>query len=214
MILEGSNPYQPASLDNSVRPPTSGRLISNIVIVLLAGTSLVSLLEAFSLLLASLLPGGTRASLIFLGLRPFFVLILIVLIPVWTYQFSKALARFIPREADWKPGFAAGVYFIPIANLLLPPRVMREILNAYRAMKERGAVLAGDLHIPISRTSYWWGCYIGASLVAIPRRFLPPDTQPFLEALSALLVAGAGWFLLRLIAEMRDLRSYLPPAPG
>ncbi len=45
---------------------------------------------------------------------------------VWSYQLTRSTSRHGITDRRWTPGWAAGCWFIPLANLLLPLLVLRE----------------------------------------------------------------------------------------
>lgn len=71
-----------------------------------------------------------------------------VLVIVWMWRSAKNLEAFPRRQGDLDSGWAIGGWFIPIANLFLPYRVMSQI-----AREELAAWWAGIVGL-------WWACWV------------------------------------------------------
>ena len=127
----------------SPAPFTSAHTRANIVkILLIAGavvTGMSLLAEALSLALPPLTddqelgdnPMGAGILLVLFGLSLFELIIYlatIVFFCMWLYRAYNNLRAFNPsRRLDHSPGWAVGSFFIPLVNLVIPYRAVKEV---------------------------------------------------------------------------------------
>lgn len=121
---------------------------------------------------------------------------------LWLHRvFANARALAPAAELD-SPGGAVAGYFIPVANLLLPPGAFHKL---------RRELTGGEASVTL--VAAWWGCYLVGSIGAYVARLLRPahpKLGPLLIVglLHDLLVGLAGAFLLALIVDVeRRLRE-------
>lgn len=130
----------------------------------------------------------------------------IIAVMVWVYMAHANLHRAGLGGLNYSPAWATFSFLVPIANLFVPFRAMRELAN--RSAGEPEELAAADVDEVFS----WWGCWIGSLVVGlfllytalvaiIPWLWM---TTPFwatqvLIILSNILTAGAAFFLIRVI---------------
>lgn len=78
---------------------------------------------------------------------------------MWTYRVSSNVHALGCRGLRFKPGWAVGWYFIPIANLWVPYQAMKEI---WRASKNPGG---WESETTGSVLGWWWFCWIVSAIV-------------------------------------------------
>lgn len=135
-----------------------------------------------------------------------FIVLLILLMCVngrWIYVASKNAAQLRPREGRIKPGWAVGWYLIPLANLFMP----------YRAMKETwidtvGVVQSTKDDVP-KWFALWWASWIIMSIVDRVLGRLPDAITPEEYLTQNYIIAGMGpfwlvpaYFFYRIISEV------------
>lgn len=100
---------------------------------------------------------GLRAMVAALGMLVFAVTLVLFL--VW---FHKALSNLHDAGLsglEARPGWAVGSFFVPVANLIVPYRAMRELWNRSHGEDEWQAKAAvGDV-------ASWWTCYLAGTFV-------------------------------------------------
>jgi heme/copper-type cytochrome/quinol oxidase subunit 2 len=105
---------------------------------------------------------ATRAAAIWL------IVVLIlggIFLIVWLYRLRTDAEVFDPDRNHLSRGWAIGGWFVPIANLVLPFLVMRDVIRSVRAYPDGSTREAALLPL----TCVWWGLWvvgaIGARLV-------------------------------------------------
>ena len=82
-----------------------------------------------------------------------------VLGSLWTYRAMKNLHIVNDPNADMKPGWAVGWYFIPFANLVKPFQGMLEI---WRGSHHQ----AGESEKVPAFVGWWWAFWLGSNILA------------------------------------------------
>lgn len=140
-------------------------------------------------------------------ISPFVYLPSIIAVMVWVYMAHANLHRAGISGLNYSPSWATFSFLVPIANLVVPFRAMRELAN--RSLGEPEELAAADVDEVFS----WWGCWIGSFVVnlfllytllvaIIPWLWM---TTPFwatqvLIILANILTAGAAFFLIKVIS--------------
>ena len=117
--------------------------------------------------------------------------------PIWQHRAQANLRALGAQDLRFSPGWAAGWWFIPFANILMPFLTMRELSKA--SHPRAGAVdwKARATH-PI--LGFWWAAWLGYSVVrsiggaVAPQRFASADrliTQAWLFVASDVLFVMA-----------------------
>lgn len=130
----------------------------------------------------------------------------IIVVMVWTYTAHSNLHRAGVTGLNYSPAWATFSFLVPIVNLFVPLRAMRELAN--RSAGEPEELAAAD----VDEIQSWWAAWIGSMIVGafvaytelvnlIPWLFL---TTPFwatqgLIVLANLLTAASAFFLIKVI---------------
>jgi hypothetical protein len=143
---------------------------------------------------------------------------------LWVVQFAATVAYFLwlhraranlvamgAAELAYSPAWSVACHLVPLANFVLPFRVMKETFNRSHGEPPELALSTVD------DASGWWACTIGAALLfgpwlvllalaAIPNMYvvMPPGTHALLLLLSLLLLLGATRYLYRIIGAITD----------
>lgn len=130
----------------------------------------------------------------------------IIAVLVWVYMAHSNLHRAGLPGLNYSAGWATFSFLVPIANLFVPYRAMRELAN--RSAGEPEELAEADVDEVFS----WWGCWIGGFVISLFLLYtvvvaLTPGiwmTTPFwatqvLLILSNILTAGSAWFLIKVV---------------
>jgi hypothetical protein len=125
---------------------------------------------------------------------------------LWTYRVYDNLRVVGSRETTMTPGWAVGWWFIPIANLWMPYRVMREI-NARSEISNEYELLNGS---PIGIVEWWalfWLSVFSANLSV--------DSENLaLELLSFVLQVAFYFYSIKVVRGIGVLQQkMLDPVP-
>jgi hypothetical protein len=132
-------------------------------------------------------------------------------IPVagWIYRAHANLREAGLGEIAYSPGWSVGSFFVPLVNLVIPFRAMRELHNRSHG---EAPWLA---HEPVADVASWWSCHLAAvavlsaatfvaALAAIPTLYVvqPPGVNTGLFLFSLLLLTGSAAYLFRTIGAV------------
>lgn len=134
--------------------------IQNISYVLIIGLLLLTAIEAlsvitgvWSLISQAIFSQSTVADTVyafFAGSQGIIFTFIPIVFAVWLYRMNSNLRQFVAHKMEFTPGWAVGWYLIPIANLVLPYRSMRELWRAsHHSWKADPAILR-----------WWWGLWL------------------------------------------------------
>jgi Domain of unknown function (DUF4328) len=204
--------------------------------------------DAFDLILSFIriviLPGSLTADLTSLGettwydilkgvigLLQFVVYITTaVLFLIWLYRASKNLRPLGASQIEFTPGWAVGWFFIPLANLVNPYRVVKEIW----VKSEPKIAGAGESYWQQSGSTtllgWWWAawlltCFANQAVLRLSTTAETPDADLTLlkvEIIADAFGMAAGWLaflVVRGISNRQEERSKhyqtnaLPPPP-
>ena len=158
--------------------------------------------NAYDRMFAFLLGG----SVVLLGL---FFLLGVVPVAGWIYRAHANLRDAALAELRYSPSWALGSYFVPLINLVVPFRAMRELHNRSHGENQwQAASAVGDV-------TSWWSCQLAAVgvgavaafvalLATIPNLYVvqPAGVNTGLLLFSLVLFAGAAAFLFRTIGAV------------
>lgn len=163
-----------------------------------------------SILPAILAVGTSIASLLWLALA----VIAPIVVLMWVYRAHANLRLHRLDGLNYSPGWAVGSFFVPLINLVVPLRAMRELCNRSFGESEYQA------HEPVGDVSSWWTCFVvgGLLLSYLASTALIEATTPFrfttpliavalLSIFASLLMAGAAFFLFRIIGKVTDAQN-------
>lgn len=144
--------------------------------------------------------------------------LLIATVPVigWIYRAHANLHQAGLDELRYTPRWSVGSFFVPLVNLVVPFRAMRELHNrSHGEGPWQAATAVGDV-------TSWWACLIAAiavSTVATMVAFLatipylyviqPPGVNTGLALFALVLYAGAGAFLFRTIGAVTGAQAQM-----
>jgi Domain of unknown function (DUF4328) len=155
--------------------------VGTLAVITVITVALSSVTGAISLIADSLLPPQLLNKVLAL-LASNVQLAAAILVIVWLWRTIKNIEAFPGRHTGMGPGWAIGAWFVPIANIWLPFRLMLQV-----AAEE----LSGGWFLPA--IVVWWVSYLTSSLMVL---LIPGDSRPEL----ADTMAAAGTFVLAGIA--------------
>lgn len=85
----------------------------------------------------------------------------IVMILLWIHRAHANLRAIGLSELNYSPGWAVGSFFVPVVNLFVPFRAMRELFN--RSHGEPAHFAA----ITVPDVNSWWPCYLVSNFLAM-----------------------------------------------
>ena len=86
---------------------------------------------------------------------------------IWIYRASANAAAIDPSDKRIRPGWAVGWFFVPIANLFLPYRAMKE---TWSSTFDHRADVPGWM-------SLWWGLWVISGILALISLGMAADTS-------------------------------------
>jgi len=173
-----------------------GRSAAAVALLALAGAGLALFLIGESLdLIAALAGPGSAVEAAAVVVLLLGVIVFVagfvgaaIAVPMWMHRAFRNLPALGERGLRWSPGWAAGGWFIPFANFVIPYLVMRELWSS-----------SGDGQ-PLPQR--WWAAWIGAVvtgfLSGLFLRSIPP-LGDFFGILRSLALIGAGILLVTII---------------
>ncbi len=174
-----------------------------------AGAALLFVGEGFDLLgaLVGQVAAIDTASVVFLIVGGFAYLAGLVggaiAVPMWMHRAFRNLPALGAQRLSWSPGWAAGGWFIPLANFVIPFLVMRELSAHAGGQQER----------PWPLMPVWWGMWLGASALQVASNLAAGFNRAVSDALgmlndAALVAAGGLAILLIQILTRRQRARY------
>lgn len=125
---------------------------------------------------------------------------------MWIHRASRNLSALGAEGQRFSPGWSVGWWFVPLAMLIVPYRVVKEIwLGSYPQSGDRGAGAWRDA--PVSPLlGWWWAAWVTGIVMGYVARVIFDDAEAvqgwirsgwmFLAAESLWLVAGMMLFVL------------------
>ncbi|WP_169829135.1 DUF4328 domain-containing protein [Tsuneonella mangrovi] len=130
----------------------------------------------------------------------FSLLISIALVCRWIYQ-AHANLRAAGIETEFTPGWAVGWFFVPIANLVMPFKVMRELWNCSHMIAiQYGGEGDGEIKT-------WWGCYLASGFLGWASQPSGNSGSSFDNLLTlsiTLLAFTSAWYLQKIMREVSE----------
>jgi hypothetical protein len=167
----------------------------------------VRTVSAYNQLFAVLLGGAV----VLLGA---FFLLAVVPITVWIYRAHANLREAGLAGLAHSPGWTVASYFLPLANLVIPFRAMRELHNRSHGEDQWQA------RASVADVSSWWSCHLAAmvvlavasfvaALATIPNLYVvqPPGVNTGLFLFALVLLAGSAIFLFRTIGAVTSAQQ-------
>jgi hypothetical protein len=158
--------------------------------------------------LFALLLGGSVA------LLGAFFLLAALPIAVWIFRAHANLHEAGLTDLSYSPRWTVVSYFVPLVNLVIPFRAMRELHNRSHGEDVWQARAA------VAHVSSWWSCHIAAlgvlagasfvaALAAIPNLYVvqPSGVNTGLFLFALVLLAGSAIFLFRTIGAVTSAQQ-------
>ncbi|MEO5707970.1 MAG: DUF4328 domain-containing protein [Alteraurantiacibacter sp.] len=132
------------------------------------------------------------------------LLLLLATIPIllWVYRAHANLREASVAGLKYSPGWAAGSFLVPLANLVVPFRAMRELYNRSHGEPEDFAQSGAG---PVTS---WWACHIPVVMLYVALSIqgvlplvsniwvtAPPAATTIMGLFDLLLLMGSAWFL-------------------
>ena len=165
-------------------------------------TTGVSTVSAYGRIFALLLGG----SVLLLGL---FFLLGVIPIALWIYRAHANLREAGVTELGYSPGWSVGSFFVPLVNVVIPFRAMRQLHNRSHGENELEA------NSPVGDVTSWWSCHVAAmavlvvatsvaALATVPNLYVvqPPGVNTGMFVFALLLLTGSANYLFRTIGAI------------
>ncbi|MCL6250713.1 DUF4328 domain-containing protein [Altererythrobacter sp. KTW20L] len=152
-----------------------------------------------------------------LGELLLWLVLLLGTIPVslWLYRAHANLHEGSVGGLNYSPGWAVGSFFVPVANLFVPMKAMRDLHN--RSNGEPADFAASS----VGDVTSWWACHLAAVLLAfivvvialvplITNAYwtTPPAATSVLGLLNILFWTGSAAYLLRIINAVTTAQAH------
>ena len=134
----------------------------------------------------------------------------------WIHRAQANLRDAGLDELHYSPGWSVGCYFVPLVNLVVPFRAMRELHNRSHGESPWQAAAA------VEDVTSWWACLVSATVVStvaamvaalatIPNLYVvqPPGVNTGLALFALILFAGAATFLFRMIGAVTRAQAQM-----
>ncbi len=199
-------------------PADNLRIVSLIVVILAGAVIALSLVAAFasaSWLIAYTQQADSPIVLAIAGgstlLNNIAFLVSIIPVMIWIYLAHANLRKAGLSGLRYSPGWASFSFLVPFANLYVPFMAMKDLAN--RSAGEPEELAGAD----VEDVTALWGCFIGSMVLstivvvttfidALPGVYMtsPFWVNPVLSILSQVLIAGAAFFLIRLVRTITE----------
>ena len=136
-------------------------------------------------------------------------------IGLWVYRAHANLHEGAVAGLNYSPGWAVGSFFVPVVNLLVPMKAMRELHN--RSMGEPEDFAASS----VGNVTSWWACHLAAVLLAVVVSIIslvplvsnvywttPPAATSGLGVLTLLFWVGSAAYLLQVINAVTAAQAH------
>ncbi|HVG33202.1 MAG TPA: DUF4328 domain-containing protein [Pyrinomonadaceae bacterium] len=222
----------------------SGRGRTQLLVIFLFAGIVVALVHlVFNFFLLVILPQTTLGDLTVLGeeswvdllqvllsLLQFLIFIMTaVLFLMWIHRAYKNLSALGVSRLEYSPGWAVGGFFIPLASLYIPYRVMKEIWvksgSQVNAPLGTYAPQGGSLAL----LGWWWGFWVVSNVLdqAVFRMYRLPETPDLLFTIAKVEIVAdavsiiAAFLAIQVVKGISDrqeessrlLQTFMPPPP-
>jgi hypothetical protein len=139
-----------------------------------------------------------------------------VTVLVWTYCAHANLRDNGLSGLNYSPAWSVASYFVPLANLVVPFRAMRELWN--RSEGEDQYQASGN----VPDVGSWWTCFVAGNAIEFcllglrlintvtPLKILTPPTLNIgMIIFATLLLVGSAFFLFRIIGAITRAQTSL-----
>lgn len=131
------------------------------------------------------------------------LLLNVVLFCFWLHRAAGNLRALGARRLEFTPGWTVGWFFVPVANLVMPYRTVRELWLASRSPVDWSA---RHVVLPVL---LWWLAYLLAGFLGQTRHFMLLDAHGVADVLAASHVemTGMALFLVAMLAFVNMVGS-------
>ena len=121
-----------------------------------------------------------------------------VFVPVWMHRASSNLRGLGRYGMTFSPGACAGWFFVPFANLVMPPKAMSELWRASDPETEQGSWFTSR---STSLVAVWWAAWLVSGVISWGAFFAKddPDAATIIGLVSSTLSAVAAVALILLM---------------
>lgn len=132
-----------------------------------------------------------------------------IALSLWVWRAHGNLHAQAVPELEFSASWAATTHWIPVANLAVPKRAMRELWNRSHGEEPWFAQQSVDT------INSWWTCHVVGILIVTAMTLMvlfdrltnvafvtPPGTNMLAMAFACSLLALAAWFLIRIIGTI------------
>jgi len=121
-----------------------------------------------------------------------------------------------PIPLSYGEGWAAGAWFVPIMNLFVPYRIMKELYQKTNIIFQQNLKTC-SIRLKTSNLAPWWTLWIITEIIdrIIFRIVIKGVEGPFVESLSiisAVLTFICGWITIKIIKEYSAVEPYIADA--
>ncbi len=135
------------------------------------------------------------------------ILTQILIFFIWIYRARANLPALGVSDASWGPGYAVGLWFVPILHWYIPFTITREIWQA--SIAADGQDSWRDTRIP-GVFGFWWAAHVVSSIVsmlAVHSTLRAPDTlEGYLESIS-ISIYSDGFLIITAILTLFVVRA-------
>jgi hypothetical protein len=120
---------------------------------------------------------------------------------LWQHRAQANLSALGGGKPEFTPGWAVGAWFLPVANLVLPSRAVRELVA--RSAGQGRAQAVGSV-------SRWWGALLaglGLQVVSFALWAVPNPSATMLVVSDVLAIAASAAWVWSAILAMRLIRA-------
>jgi amino acid transporter len=135
------------------------------------------------------------------------LIVFLIIFLVWVYRTHKNLYHLNTDELRFTPGWSVGWFFIPIANLVLPYRVMAETWRASNPHNAIGDKLAWKDSRVSAIVGWWWALTIISGIISsVISRFALYLPEEFLDYIYTSITADfitISWVIVTILMVRR-----------
>ena len=147
----------------------------------------------------------------------FWLALLLGVVPVlvWVHRAHANLHEGGVKGLKYSPSWAAGSYFVPFLNCVVPFWAMRELYNRSEGEPEDFAQSSAG---PVTS---WWACHIPAVFLSLALSFMaavplvsnvwfttPPAATSGMGLFAQILWLGSAWFLLQTVGRVTEAQAH------
>jgi hypothetical protein len=129
---------------------------------------------------------------------------------VWIHRMNRAVRKYTQADLSYTPGWSVGWFLVPIANLFMPYKVVKELWIATEPDRPAGLFSMAGAASPI--VLWWWLLWIGSGLIgsAAGSMYGRAETAAQIAAanntalVSDLMTVGAAMLGIAVVSSLRS----------